>query len=184
MTTTLLILGLLGLVVASHLGWWLWVKRLVRVADATLTHADLQAVAAERRAAAATLARQQLHEEYELMQQVWEKQRTERIRDEAERQALATQLLEQARQDRAEADAREARILALQTDQIRDELRWAFAEVGLNVDAFADDFDLSTTGKLNEVLHFVSLRHQRRHPLKTVWDVVHFLQTAAQELGS
>jgi hypothetical protein len=54
---------------------------------------------------------------------------------------------------------------------IDEAIRQAFDDCGLPLHKFAPDFDVASTGKLNEVIHHASARMGRSHPIRTVRDV-------------
>ncbi len=60
---------------------------------------------------------------------------------------------------------------------VLDAVKVAHVECGLSAEAFGPDFDLSRTGKLYEVLHHASIRLGIDHSLRTVGDLVHFLES-------
>jgi hypothetical protein len=60
---------------------------------------------------------------------------------------------------------------AIQEDAEHAAIRHAFDECGLPLAKLKDDFDVSATGKLNDVLHHASVKLGKAHPLRTVKDI-------------
>lgn len=108
----------------------------------------------------------------------------------AERQRAALQIqLEQhiqqedakkaaiSKQDEITAIARQRALHAL-----HEAVHRAFSTVGLNPDHYAPYYDLSFSGRLNEILYYTNAYLGNTHPLRTVEDVITFLEPIYTEL--